>query len=133
MGEVTVTFGDEWWEGVDDIYEVTIEVSSQWRNAGIASQLLAFALEVDTLEDIILFAMGLSWHWDMEGLGISEFQYRELIARLFASQGFVEYTTTEPDINMEPANILLVRIGKQVDPAVASRFLKRIGGHVKGA
>lgn len=128
VGEVTVTFGDEWWEGVDDIYEVTIEVSSQWRNAGIASQLLAFALEVDTLEDIILFAMGLSWHWDMEGLGISEFRYRELIARLFASQGFVEYTTTEPDINMEPANILLVRIGKQVDPALASRFLKRIGG-----
>lgn len=128
VGEVTVTFGDEWWEGVDDIYEVTIEVSSQWRNAGIARRLLAFALELDTLEHMILFAMGLSWHWDFEGMGMMPHQYRNLLARLFSSQGFVEYTTTEPNINLEPANILLVRIGKQVDPYVASQFLKRIGG-----
>jgi len=131
VGEVTLTFGDEWWEGVDDIYEVTIEISSQWRNAGIGRQLLAFALELETLEKMILFAMGLSWHWDMENMGITPHHYRELLARLFASQGFVEYTTTEPNINMEPANILLVRIGKQVDPAVASHFLKRIGGSVR--
>ena len=131
VGEVTVTFGDEWWEGVDDIYEVTIEVSSLWRNAGIARQLLAFSLELDRREQMILFAMGLSWHWDMEGMRMTPLEYRALIARLFASQGFVEYTTSEPNISMEPANIMVVRIGSQVDPYVANRFLKRIGGSAR--
>jgi acetoin utilization deacetylase AcuC-like enzyme/GNAT superfamily N-acetyltransferase len=128
VGEVTLTFGDEWWEGIDELYEVTIEVSSTWRNLGIARQLLAFALEIETLEDMILFAMGLTWHWDIEGMGMTPHGYRERLARLFASQGFIEYSTTEPNINMEPANILLVRVGKRVDPFVVKRFLKRIGG-----
>jgi len=108
------------------VYEVSIEVSSNWRNQNIAHQLLAFALELDALEDMILFAMGLSWHWDTDSLKITVHRYRELISRLFGSQGFVEYSTTEPNINLEPGNILLVRIGKNVDQHVANRFLKRL-------
>ena len=75
---------------------------------------------------MILFAMGLSWHWDIEGIGLSVYRYRELIARLFASQGFVEYPTTEPNIAMEPANILLARIGSRVDQRVVSQFYNRM-------
>ena len=87
---------------------------------------MAFALELETVEDMILFAMGLSWHWDIEGMGITPRRYREMIRQLFSSQGFTEYATTEPNINLEPANILLVRIGKRVDQYVANRFLRRI-------
>ncbi|HZU66491.1 MAG TPA: GNAT family N-acetyltransferase [Ktedonobacteraceae bacterium] len=126
VGEVTLAPGDEWWEGLENVYEVGIEVSANWRRLGIAKNLLAFALELDALEDIILYAMGLSWHWDMEGLGLNIYQYRELIARLFASQGFTEYPTTEPNVRMEPANILLARIGSRVDQRVASRFLSHL-------
>ena len=126
VGEVTLAPGDEWWEGLENVYEVGIEVSSNWRGLGIAKILLAFALDLDALEDIILFAMGLSWHWDMEGLGLSVFRYRELMARLFASQGFMEYPTTEPNVRMEPGNILLARIGKRVDQRVTSRFLSHL-------
>ena len=134
VGEVTLTFGDDWWEGLEDIYEVTIEVSSNWRKLGIARKLLAFALELETLDDMILFAMGLSWHWDLEGMGITPRRYREMIRQLFSSQGFTEYATTEPNINLEPANILLVRIGKRVDQYVANRFLRRISSspHLTG-
>jgi acetoin utilization deacetylase AcuC-like enzyme/GNAT superfamily N-acetyltransferase len=126
IGEVTLAPGDEWWEGLENVYEVGIEVSSNWRGWGIAKNLLAFALDLDALEDIILFAMGLSWHWDMEGLGLPVFRYRELMARLFASQGFMEYPTTEPNVRMEPANIFLARIGKRVDQRVTSRFLSHL-------
>lgn len=126
VGEVTLAPGDEWWEGLENVYEVAIEVSSNWRGLGVARQLLSFALELDALEDIILFALGLSWHWDVDGLGISVFQYREMIARLFATQGFAEYPTTEPNVSLEPANILLARIGKRVDSRVASQFLNRL-------
>src|SRR5579885_2695974 len=99
IGEVTIAPADEWWEGIENLYEVAIEVSSDWRGQGIAKQLLAFALELDAKEDMIFFAIGLSWHWDMEDLGISVYRYRELIARLFGSQGFVEYPTTEPNVS----------------------------------
>ena len=126
VGEVTLAPGDEWWDGLENVYEVAIEVSSNWRGLGIARNLLAFALELDALEDIILFAMGLSWHWDTEGLGLNAYRYRELISRLFAAEGFVEYPTTEPNISMEPANILVARIGKRVDPRVVSQFFNRL-------
>jgi GNAT superfamily N-acetyltransferase len=126
VGEVTIAPGDEWWEGLENVYEVAIEVSSNWRRMGIARQLLAFALELDALEDMILFAIGLSWHWDTEALGLNVYRYRELISRLFATQGFVEYPTTEPNVSMEPANILLARVGKRVDQHIVSRFYNRL-------
>ncbi len=126
VGEVTLAPGDPWWEGLENVYEVAIEVSSNWRHMGIAKNLLAFALELDALEDMILFATGLSWHWDIEGLGLSIYRYRELIARLFASQGFKEYPTTEPNISMEPANVFLARVGSRVDQRAVSRFFNRM-------
>jgi GNAT superfamily N-acetyltransferase len=123
---VTLAPGDEWWEGLENVYEVAIEVSSNWRGFGVGRNLLAFALELDALEDIILYAMGLSWHWDTEGLGLNSYRYRELIAHLFASQGFVEYPTTEPNVKMEPANIFLARVGKRVDQRVVSQFFNHL-------
>ncbi len=59
-------------------------------------------------------------------LGISPYRYRELIAHLLAPHGFQEYRTAEPNISMEPANILLARIGKRVDQRVAAQFLRRL-------
>jgi GNAT superfamily N-acetyltransferase len=126
VGEVTLAPGDVWWEGIENVYEVAIEVSSNWRELGIARHLLAFALELDALEDMILFAIGLSWHWDTEGLGLSLYRYREMIVRLFAAHGFVEYPTTEPNVRMEPANVLLARIGSRVDPHTVSQFYSRL-------
>jgi GNAT superfamily N-acetyltransferase len=126
VGEVTMAPGDEWWEGLDNVYEVAIQVSSGWREQGVARQLLHFALELDALEDMILFAIGLTWHWDTEGLGMNVFRYREMLSRLFGGEGFVEYPTTEPNVTMEPANVLLARIGKRVDQRNVSRFMNRL-------
>jgi GNAT superfamily N-acetyltransferase len=126
VGEVTLAPGDEWWEGLENVYEVAIEVSSHWRGLGVASNLLAFALELDALEDMILFAIGLSWHWDTAGADLSLYRYREMISRLFTAQGFTEYPTTEPNISMEPANIFLARIGKRVGSRVIGRFFNRL-------
>ncbi len=126
VGQVTLAPGDEWWGELENVYEVAIEVSSHWRGLHLAEQLLAFALELDALEDMILFALGLSWHWDLEGMKVPLYRYRQLIARLFATQGFVEHATTEPDISMEPGNILLVRIGKNVDQRVVRQFFDHV-------
>jgi acetoin utilization deacetylase AcuC-like enzyme len=126
VGQVTIAPADEWWEGIDNLYEVAIEVSNNWRDARIARTMLSFALELDALEDMIFFAIGLVWHWDAEDLGISLYRYRQLIAHLFGTQGFVEYATSEPNVSMEPANVLLARIGSRVDKHVANQFINRL-------
>lgn len=126
VGQVTIAPADDWWEGIENLYEVALEVSSNYRGLGIAGHLLDFALQLDAREDMIFFAIGLSWHWDAEGLGISMYRYRELIVHLFMEQGFKEYPTTEPNVSMEPANVLLARIGNRVDQRVASQFLNRL-------
>ena len=126
IGQVTIAPLDAWWEGLENAYEVAIEVSSNWRGQGLASQLLAFALELEALEDMLLLAIGLSWHWDIEGLDISPYRYRQMLIRLFASQGFKPYDTTEPDVMMEPANVLLVRIGKRVSARDREHFFRYV-------
>jgi hypothetical protein len=54
-------------------------------------------------------------------------RYRALIHHLFGTQGLVEHKTTEPNISMEPGNILLARVGKNVDRYTADLFYKRLG------
>jgi len=126
VGQVTIAPLDAWWEGLENAYEVAIETSDSWRDLHIARNLLSFALELDALEDMLLFAIGLSWHWDTEGLGLSPYHYRQMITHLFGSQGFTTYDTTEPNVMMGPANVLLVRLGKRVDEHEREHFLRYI-------
>lgn len=126
VGQVTLAPADAWWGGLGNSYEIAVEVSSGWRKLSIARQLLALVFEQESLEHHIILGMGLSWHWDTEGLGISRFRYRELVAQLFAPYGFVEYLTSEANIRMDPANILLVRLGRDVDQETLNYFFHRL-------
>jgi GNAT superfamily N-acetyltransferase len=126
VGQVTMAPGEGWWAGLDHTYEIAIEISSNWRRLSIARQLLDFALELDTLEEMILMAIGFSWHWDTQGLGLPSSLYRQLITRMFEPQGFVEYLTGEPNMNMDPTNILLVRIGNRVNQHEVNQFVNRL-------
>lgn len=128
VGQVTIVPCETWWEGLKNTYEIAIEVSSRWRRLGLAKELLTYALELGTLEDMILLAIGLSWHWDTERAGMSAVCYRRLIASLFESHGFLEYQTAEPNIAENSANILLVRIGKRVEQQAVGQFINRLLG-----
>ena len=89
-----------------------------------ACQLLTLVFERESLERLIILGLGLSWHWDTEGLRISRFRYRALVEQLFAPYGFVVYMTSEGNISMDPANILLARLGRCVDQETISRFFQ---------
>ena len=115
VGQVTLAPCDLCGGRLATTYEIAIEVSTPWRRLGIARQMLSCALELEALEELILLAIGLVWHWDTEGVGLPAFEYRRLIMRLFTPHGFKEYLTTEPNICMDLANILLARIGRRVD------------------
>ena len=126
VGQATLAPVDNWWQGIGNTYEIAVEVSTGWRKMGIAHQLLSFALEFESLEEYLILGLGLSWHWDMEGLGISRFRYRKMIAQLFAAHGFAEYLTSEPNIRMDPANILLARLGSRLEHESMNRFFQRL-------
>ena len=126
VGQATIAPVDNWWQDIGNSYEIAVEVSTGWREMGIAHQLISFALEFEALEEYLILGLGLSWHWDMEGLGISRYRYREMIAQLFAAHGFAEYLTSEPNIRMDPANILLARPGSRLEHESMNRFFQRL-------
>ena len=126
VGQVTLTPADTWWQGVTNTYEIAIEVSTHWRRLGIARQLLSLALEFDAVEEMILVAVGLSWHWDLKGSGLSPFRYRSLLAHILEPYHFFECLTDEPNVGMDPTNILLVRIGKNVEREVMDQLFQRL-------
>jgi len=126
VGQVTLTPADRWWQGVTNTYEIAIEVSTHWRRLGIARQLLSLALEFDAVEEMILVAVGLSWHWDLKGSGLSPFRYRSLLAHILEPYHFFECLTDEPNVGLDPANILLVRIGKRVEQEVMNQLFQRM-------
>jgi GNAT superfamily N-acetyltransferase len=126
VGQVTLAPLDGWWQGIEKAHEIAVEVSPTYRNLGVAHQLLSQALDFDAVEESLIIGLGLSWHWDYTGLGMSPFQYREVIARLFAAHGFAEYMTSEPNIRMDPANILVARLGRSVGEERMNRFFERL-------
>ena len=126
VGQVTLTPADRWWQGVTNTYEIAIEVSTHWRRLGIARQLLSLTLEFDAVEEMILVALGLSWHWDFKGAGLSPFRYRSLVAHILEPYHFFECLTDEPNVGMDPTNILLVRIGKNVEREVMDQLFQRL-------
>lgn len=126
VGQVTLAPLDGWWQGIEHAYEVAVEVSATFRNLGVAHQLLSLALDFESIEEYLIVGQGLSWHWDYTGLGMSRFQYRELIARLFAAHGFAEYLTSEPNIRMDPANILVARLGSCLGKESMNQFFERL-------
>jgi predicted N-acetyltransferase YhbS len=126
VGQVTLAPFGLWWHDVENAYEIAVEVSTDWRRMGIAHHLLSLALAFESLEEYLIIALGLSWHWDYAGLGITPFHYRELIARLFAAHGFSEYLTSEPNIRMDPANILVARLGSRLAEENINRFFQQL-------
>ena len=126
VGQVTLAPADTWWQGVANTYELAIEVSSHWRRLGIARQLLSLALEHPVVEEMVLAAVGLSWHWDLKVSGLSPFRYRSLLAHILEPYHFFECLTDEPNVGLDPANILLVRIGKRVELEVMDQLFQRL-------
>jgi len=124
VGQVTLAPASPQWQEVPDVCEVAIEVSSGWRRRGIAHRLLRYTFDLQDLERKVIIGLGLTWHWDFEEAGLSRFQYRAMIERLFAAYGFVEYLTSEANIRMDPANIFLARLGSQVEREIIAQFFR---------
>ena len=107
-----------------EIWELgMIEVARGWRGRGIGRQLLRACFADGRHDDRIVLATAYSWHWDLEGTKLSKAEYRAVLLRFFGSEGFCQFATNEPNVQEDPANRLLVRIGPRVTPEARARFL----------
>ena len=126
VGEVTLAPEGGRWADMDNVYEIALEVARSWRQAGLGEALLRFALSPPYVEELIVLALALSWHWDLEGLRLSPYQYRDLLVRALEPAGFRVYTTDEPEIMAAEGNVLLARIGSHVPHDVVDEFERRL-------
>jgi acetoin utilization protein AcuA len=115
---------DRWNElGPGIMMEVkVIEVARNWRSSGIAHRILGMLVSDPQVEAIIIYMVGYSWTWDLDGAKISAQAYRNMMIRLFEPFGFQEFQTNEPNISLKPENLFMGRIGAAVPKEIRTRF-----------
>jgi len=109
--------------GIKEILEFgAIEVGRSWRGVGAARALIDLIFAEDWIEDYIIIACEYFWHWDLEGCGLSVWQYRAMMESLMSRFGMKNTGTDDPDICDHPANMLAVRIGCRVSIPTIEAF-----------
>lgn len=109
--------------GGDVLREVrVIEVSRSWRAARVADGIMRAMMAHPRIGEIIVYMVGYSWTWDLDGTGKTAQQYRNMLIRLFTPHGFQELYTNEPNVCLKPENLFMARIGDQVDEETRQAF-----------
>ena len=131
IGHIERSYPDavEGWRDNEDglCYELgAIEVSRNWRHLGIAKAMSACIIADPFVETKIFFLTGYSWHWDLDQTTLSAYAYRNMLVCLFQPFGFHVYLTTNPEITLSSANVLMARIGAQVMITQIERFQKML-------
>lgn len=115
---------DERWSSLGELmYEMAaIEVSRNYRGANLAGLMLGSTLDDDFFEDKIAYMVGFSWHWDLEGAGLTASQYRNKMMALYSRFGFREVYTNEPNVALRVENLMMIRVGSRVAAEDQKRF-----------
>ena len=104
----------------------SIEISKPWRSQGLARKLLEFMFDDPYYEERIVFSRELSWHWDLKASGLSAYEYRGMLMRLFEGVGFRYCETDDEEIHYAGENMLMVRMGSAVPPETALLFHRSV-------
>ena len=99
-----------------------IEVARDWRQMGVGSALVKGMLSHPDAEAKILYLVGFTWTWDLEGTKITTSQYRKMMIRLFKPFQFNECKTNEPNICLDADNLFMCRIGKNIGDSLLDDF-----------
>jgi acetoin utilization protein AcuA len=130
-GRIIVGYGACWYPRMDDrwsklgklIYEMgALEVSRNFRNLRVGKRIFQLIMEDDFFEDKIAYMNGYSWHWDVDGSGLTLAQYRRMMIHLLKDHGFQEFFTNEPNIALRQENFFMARIGSRVSDKDRKRF-----------
>jgi len=101
-----------------------IEVSQKWRKFKIAQHLLEVSFKHDFVEKYIIVSFVFCWNWDLQNTRLSPWEYQRILVKLFSMVGLETFTTDDPDVLEHPANVMMVRFGKQVSEKYIQEFKK---------
>jgi acetoin utilization protein AcuA len=110
------------------LFEILAETARGWREAKLMKALLSLLFSEPGNDQRILYIVGYSWTWDMQGTGKDPMQYRETLKSLLAPHGFREYPTNEPNVSLREENILMARIGEGIERPTRKRFTNLLFG-----
>ncbi|NLK01180.1 MAG: GNAT family N-acetyltransferase [Clostridia bacterium] len=109
--------------GLDCIRELgAIEVSRNFRGMKLALTLMELSFCCGAMDDYIVIATEYYWHWDLKGTNLSTWEYRRMLEAVMSSVGMRPRETDESEISSHPANVLMVRIGKNVSKEDSEAF-----------
>ena len=116
--------GERWADlGPEIMMEVAaIEVCRSWRSHKLASSILKMMVVHPQAEEKILYMVGYSWTWDLNGTGKTAQQYRQMLINLFKPHGFKEFRTNEPNLCLKPENLFMCRVGNNIGQVILDRF-----------
>jgi acetoin utilization protein AcuA len=126
IGEVSLAPAEGRWADVDGVYEAAVEVAPAWRGTGLGEALLRFAFEASFVEQLVVIALGVSWHWDLAQAGLTPWEYRDRLVRLFKAAGFEIFPTDDPEIMSGDANVLMARVGRDAPHGTYEQFSRRL-------
>lgn len=114
----------ERWSKLGELmYEMgAVEVSRNFRHMHLAQKMISSVLADDFFEDKIAYMNGFSWHWDLDGSGLTMAQYRNMMMRLLKVHGFQEFYTNEPNIALREENIFMAHVGSRVSSEDRQKF-----------
>jgi acetoin utilization protein AcuA len=115
--------GDRWSKLGELCYEMgALEVSRNFRGMGLGKTIFDTLMEDDFYEDKIAYMNGFSWHWDLDGTGLTMVEYRRALMGLLKAHGFKECITNEPNIALREENFFMARIGSRVSEEDQKKF-----------
>jgi acetoin utilization protein AcuA len=120
----------ERWRTLDELmYEMgALEVSRTYRHMHLARRIMDVIMDDAFFEEKIAYMNGFSWHWDLDGTGLTMAEYRRMMINLLRPYGFREYPTNEPNIAIRQENIYMARIGSRVSERDQRRFRNLLFG-----
>lgn len=125
VGYVSFHYPSEYtrWSRHPRILELgAIEVSREWQRKGIGYLLLRAAYMNKIMEEYVVITTEFYWHWDLMGCGLSVWEYKKMLVKLFGSVGFKRRRTDDPEILEHPANMLMVRFGSKIPDSYIKAF-----------
>lgn len=99
-----------------------VEVDPGYRGQRLAERLLEASFAEGRFDDTVVFATMYVWHYDLKRSGLSDFQYKRMLERLYRSVGMTQLRTSDPEIRSDAANGLMVRVGPRCPASVQAEF-----------